>query len=153
MKTTKSFTLLLILLMIFIPGQSQKLGKQLDELISEQYPSDEPGITVIVAKDGQVVFRKAYGMANLELGVPMKPEMVFEIGSITKQFTAVSILMLEEEGKLSLDDDITEFIEDYPTHGHTITIDHLLTHTSGIKSYTSIEGIMEKGIYKLLGEV
>jgi CubicO group peptidase (beta-lactamase class C family) len=67
----------------------------------------------------------------------MKPEMVFQIGSITKQFTAISILMLLEEGKLALDDDITKFIPDYPTQGYHISIHHLLTHTSGIKSYTS----------------
>ncbi len=69
--------------------------------------------------------------------------MVFEIGSITKQFTAVSVLMLMEQGKLSLDDDITKFIEDYPTQGHKITIHHLLTHTSGIKSYTDVDSIFK----------
>lgn len=140
-----SLFLILILLAGIVPAlHAQKLDKKLDALIGREYPGNEPGITVLVAKDGQVVFRKAYGMANLELGVPMKPGMVFEIGSITKQFTAVSVLMLMEQGKLSLDDDIKEFIEDYPTHGHTITIHQLLNHTSGIKSYTSINGIWTK---------
>lgn len=144
---TLMFQTLLLLLIIFSssPLQAQKPDKQLDALINTEYPADEPGITVLVARDGEVIYREARGMANLELNVPMKPEMVFEIGSITKQFTAVSILMLMEQGKLSLEDDITKFIEDYPTHGHTITIHHLLTHTSGIRSYTSIEGIFEKG--------
>ena len=77
-------------------------------------------------------------MANLELDVPMKPEHVFRIGSITKQFTAIAILQLMEQGKLSLQDDITCFIPDYPTQGSFITIKHLLTHTSGIKSYTQM---------------
>ncbi len=77
-------------------------------------------------------------MANVELSVPIRPEMVFRLGSITKQFTAVAILMLMERGKLGLTDRITKFIPKYPTHGHKITIEHLLTHTSGIKSYTAM---------------
>ena len=78
-------------------------------------------------------------MADLELGVAMTPENVFRIGSITKQFTACAILRLMEEGKLSLQDDIRDYIEEFPVHGHTITIEHLLTHTSGIRSYTSMD--------------
>ena len=77
-------------------------------------------------------------MANLELDVLMKPEHVFRIGSITKQFTAIAILQLMEQGKLSLQDDITCFIPDYPTRGSSITIEQLLTHTSGIKNYTQM---------------
>jgi CubicO group peptidase (beta-lactamase class C family) len=150
MKTMIFRILLLLLITLFSnPVSGQKLNKQLDVLINSEYPADEPGITVLVARDGEVIYRTARGMANLELEVPLKPEMVFEIGSITKQFTAVSILMLMEQGKLSLDDDITKFIEDYPTHGHTITIHHLLTHISGIKSLTSLEGIWEKAKHDL----
>ncbi|HPF65070.1 serine hydrolase [Lentimicrobium sp.] len=118
---------------------AQNTEAAMDQIIESAYKPGEPGATVLVAKNGEVIYRKAFGMANLELGVPMKPEMVFEIGSITKQFTAVSILMLMEQGKLSLNDDITKFIPDYPTQGHNITIHHLLTHTSGIKSYTGMQ--------------
>jgi len=112
--------------------------KEIHELLNANYPPDGPGAAVIVVKDGQIILRKGYGLANMELGVPIQPETVFKIGSVTKQFTAVSILMLVEEGKLALDDPIEKFLPDYPTHGHTITIEHLLTHTSGIKSYTSL---------------
>ncbi len=151
MKTTVLFNILLAVLYLF-PGvndcqgqkSDKKLDKKLDALYNESYPADEPGVTVLLAKGGEVIYRKAFGMANLELDVPMHPEMVFEIGSITKQFTAISILMLMEEGKLSLDDEITDYIEDYPCHGHSITIHHLLTHTSGIRSYTSTPEIWEK---------
>jgi len=118
---------------------AQKLEKQYDKMLNGQYMSTEPGITALVAIDGNIIYHKAFGMANLELDVKMQPDMIFEIGSITKQFTAVAILMLLEQGKLDLDDDITKFIEDYPTHGHHISIHHLLTHTSGIRSYTSME--------------
>jgi len=114
----------------------QKETNKMNDLIRDMYPDDGPGATVLISRGDDVLFEKAYGMANLELDVAMRPEMVMEIGSITKQFTAVAILMLVEEGKLALDDDITKFIPDYPTHGHHISIHHLLTHTSGIKSYT-----------------
>ncbi len=77
-------------------------------------------------------------MASVELGVPLGPEHVFRLGSITKQFTAVAVLMLAEEGKLSLDDEVTRHFPGWPTHGHRITVEHLLTHTSGIRSYTSM---------------
>jgi D-alanyl-D-alanine carboxypeptidase len=113
------------------------LVEAIDRLLREVYPPREPGASAIVVKGGQVVYRKGFGMANLELGVPMRADYIFRIGSITKQFTAVAILMLVGEGKLALDDDISTFLPDYPTHGHRLTVEHLLTHTSGIKSYTS----------------
>jgi CubicO group peptidase (beta-lactamase class C family) len=109
-----------------------------DKMLSEQFKPGETGCAALVAKNGQIIYNKAFGMANLELNVPMQPDMIFRIGSITKQFTAVAILQLMEQGKLSLQDDITKFIPDYPTQAYTITIENLLTHTSGIKSYTSI---------------
>ena len=117
---------------------SQNLEQQIDAIASKNYPEDGPGISILVAKDGKEIYKKAFGKASLELDVPMTPENVFEIGSITKQFTAVAILMLEEQGKLKISDDITKYISDYPTNGKTITIHNLLNHTSGIKSYTSM---------------
>ena len=116
-----------------VPGEN--LAATINELLTQTYKPDEPGATVIVVKDGKVLFRKGYGMANLELGVPVEPDMVFRLGSLTKQFTAVGILMLAEQSKLSLADEITRFLPDYPTRGHKITVEHLLNHTSGIKSY------------------
>ncbi|MBK8633518.1 MAG: serine hydrolase [Saprospiraceae bacterium] len=133
------FAPIMLLLLLTVNTNAQALEKTFDQLLNEKFPADQPGAAVLVAKDGKIIYHKGFGMANLELDVKMQPQMVFEIGSITKQFTAVSILMLMEEGKLKLDDDITKFIPDYPTHGHKITIHHLLTHTSGIKSYTSME--------------
>lgn len=117
----------------------QNPSAEFDSLMTKVFKADEAGAVALVVKNGKVLYRKAFGMANMELGVKMKPENVFRIGSITKQFTASAILKLRDEGKLSLDDDITKYIADYPTHGHQITIKHLLTHTSGIKSYTGME--------------
>ncbi|HEY0015318.1 MAG TPA: serine hydrolase [Longimicrobium sp.] len=112
----------------------------IDSMLAALYPASEPGAAVLVAHEGRVLMRKAYGSANVELGVPLRPEHVFRLGSITKQFTAVATLMLVEEGKVSLDDEITRFLPDYPTQGRRITVEHLLTHTSGIQSYTSVPG-------------
>lgn len=120
------------------PATRNDLAASINEELEKTFKPNEPGASVIAVKDGQVVFRKGYGMANLELGVAIEPDMIFRIGSVTKQFTAVSILMLMEQGKLNLTDEITKFLPDYPTQGHKITIEHLLTHTSGIKSYTSL---------------
>jgi CubicO group peptidase (beta-lactamase class C family) len=117
---------------------SQNPQMEFDKILNEQNFDNSPGYAVLVAKNGEVIYREAFGYANLEQDVKLKPEHIFRIGSITKQFTASAILKLEEEGKLSLQDEVTKFIADYPTHGHTITIEHLLTHTSGIKSYTSM---------------
>ena len=89
-----------------------------------------------------MIYRKAAGMAQMELGVPLQPDVVFRLGSITKQFTAVAIMMLVQQGKLALSDPIEKHLPGYPTQGHTITIEHLLTHTSGIQSYTGIPGWM-----------
>jgi CubicO group peptidase (beta-lactamase class C family) len=122
--------------------------RQYEEVLTNSYPADEPGAAALVARGGAVEYLDASGMADLELDVPLAPDMVFEIGSITKQFTAASILMLMEEGKLALDDPITKFLPDYPKYGDEITVEHLLTHTSGIVSYTGIPGYMATEIRK-----
>lgn len=137
-KLLKNVLLLSLVLSFNSSVFSQSLESKIDHLLSKNFNPNSTGISVLVAKEGKPIYQKAYGLANLELEVLMTPNHVFEIGSITKQFTAISILMLEEQGKLSLDDDITKYIPDYPTHGNSITIHHLLNHTSGIKSYTSI---------------
>ena len=124
------------------------LAEDLERLLATSYEADEPGAAMIVVDDGEVVYRGARGMADLELGVPLEPDMVFRLGSITKQFTCAAILLLEEQGKLSVADPITEHLPGYPVHGHTITVEHLMTHTSGIFSYTSIPGYMDQEIRK-----
>ncbi|WP_199898565.1 serine hydrolase domain-containing protein [Prolixibacter bellariivorans] len=135
----KTLYILILFSGLSTTAHAQKLEKQFDKMLEKEFPPSGPGATALVAIHGKIIYQKAFGMANLELGVKTEPEMVYEIGSITKQFTAVSILMLMEQGKLNLDDDITKFIKDYPTHGYHISIHHLLTHTSGIKSYTSMK--------------
>ncbi|WP_339611489.1 serine hydrolase domain-containing protein, partial [uncultured Planktosalinus sp.] len=133
----KSLTVLIALLLSINLVSAQHIEKQIDAIFTEAYPANAPGATVLIAQDDKVIYRKAFGMANLELNVPMNPEHVLELASITKQFTSVAILMLMEQGKLSLEDPLSKYIEDYPK-GKEVTIHHLLNHTSGIKSYTDI---------------
>ena len=124
---------------LFLPVAAQSsITAAMDEMLAKEFKPNEPGAAVIVVKDGQVVFRKGYGMANMEFGIAIEPDMIFRIGSVTKQFTAVATLMLAEQGKLALTDEITKFLPNYPTQGRKITVEHLLTHTSGIVSYTGI---------------
>lgn len=122
----------------------KQLFSEFDKILSERFKPNEPGAAVLVARKGQIIYKKAFGMANLEYNIPMKVDNIFRIGSITKQFTALAILQLIEQEKLNLQDDITKFIPDYPTHGHIITIEHLLTHTSGIQSYTDMNGFEDR---------
>jgi D-alanyl-D-alanine carboxypeptidase len=111
-----------------------------DYIKSEMAQRQIPGVALTIIKNGKRTKTAAYGLANLELRVPVKRETVFEIGSITKQFTAAGILLLAQEGKLSVEDKITMHLENVPYTWTNVTIRHLLTHTSGIKSYTGLDG-------------
>ncbi|MFY0603151.1 MAG: beta-lactamase family protein [Flavobacteriaceae bacterium] len=95
--------------------------------------SDTPGIAVSVIKDGNVIYQKGFGMANLEYGIPITTKTKFHVASLSKQFTAFLILKLEDEGLLSINDDVRKYIPELPDYGKKITISHLLTHSSGIR--------------------
>jgi CubicO group peptidase (beta-lactamase class C family) len=127
-------------LILLVGCSRQKLdpsvASYIDSLMNANYKSDGPGAVILVARDGEPIFRKAYGLANLELRVPNRPENVFAIASMTKQFTAVCVLQLVQQGKLSLQDDIRKYLTEYNTHGRVITVEHLLTHTNGIPNIT-----------------
>ncbi|UTY60081.1 serine hydrolase [Massilia sp. erpn] len=116
---------------------------RIDDYLTQNFAAGQPGITVIVVKNGLPVLHKAYGLANLEQKTPLEPAMSLRVGSVTKQFTAAAIMQLAEQGKLKVSDSITTYLPDYPTHGQTITIEHLLTHTSGIPNYTALPGFGE----------
>lgn len=94
------------------------------------------GIVAAVVRGGDTLLLQAYGKADVEWDVPMSLDAMFEIGSVTKQFTAVAVLQLRDEGKLSLDDEITRWLPDYDMRGHTVTLRHLLAHTGGIADFT-----------------
>lgn len=119
--------------------ESRSVAKRVDEYVQAQMAKRHvPGVSVAVVKDGEVVLAKGYGLANVELGVPATADTVYQLASVTKTFTATAVMMLAKEGKLSLDDRITERLPDLPAAWKDVTVRHLLNHTSGIKSYTSV---------------
>jgi CubicO group peptidase (beta-lactamase class C family) len=103
-----------------------------------------PGLSLAVVKDGRVVRARGYGLANVELNVPARVDSVYEIGSMTKQFTATAIMMLVEDGKLSLDGKLTNYLSGLPPAWNEVTLRQLLTHSSGIKGYLSVPNVMER---------
>ncbi len=107
-------------------------------LLAEAYPADAPGAAVLVRWQGREVLRKGYGMAQMDLGIPVSPEQVFEIGSVTKQFTAALVLRLAEQGKLSLTEPITKYFPQMTFGGTPITLEQLLQHTAGVPNYTDM---------------
>ncbi len=125
----------------FAQDPSTSLGASLarmEQVIQSHVGSGSFMGTVLVARDGKVVVDKAYGMANIEWDVPNAPNTKFRLGSITKQFTAAAILLLEERGKLKIDDRIKTYLPDIPMSWERITVYNLLTHTSGIANFTSL---------------
>ncbi|ESU19812.1 beta-lactamase [Flavobacterium enshiense DK69] len=139
----KNFFLSLLLTSFFCSLSAQEFKKKIDSIIQKEFSEiNEPGGAFLIAKNGRILYEKAFGKSNLELNVNMTTENVFQIGSMTKQFTAVSILILEKQGKLNINDPISKFVPDYPS-GNEITIRHLLTHTSGIKDFTKIKTISD----------
>jgi len=131
--------LILLALIVTFQACGQSINDNADSIMSGLFRENGPGGIALVVKSDEILYRKAFGLADMELGVKMIPENIMRIGSLTKQFTACAILKLEEEGKLNLKDDITEYIDDYPSQGQKITIEHLLTHTSGIKDFSRTE--------------
>jgi D-alanyl-D-alanine carboxypeptidase len=117
-----------------------QITQQLDALAASYYKATEPGATVAIVHDGKVILRQAYGLANISEKRSMLADDVLRLGSVTKQFTAVGIMLLAEEARVSLTDNLQQFFPDYPAIGKKITIEHLLTHTSGIPSYTGKPG-------------
>jgi D-alanyl-D-alanine carboxypeptidase len=117
---------------------SEELGNRVDAIAKQTLSRPVAGISVAVARDGQVVIARGYGMANLEHSVAVTPETVFHIASISKNILAAVVLQLVDEGKLQLDDDVTKYVPEAPMLGHHVTVRQLLNHTSGIYSFTSL---------------
>jgi CubicO group peptidase (beta-lactamase class C family) len=118
----------------------QSAPRYVDDVFAK-YRSNTPGCTVGVAIDGKRVVIKGYGMADLEHDVPIGEDTIFEAGSVSKQFTATAVLLLAREGKLSLDDPVKKYISELPDFGAPLTIRHILTHTSGLRDWGSVESI------------
>ncbi|HEU0012068.1 MAG TPA: serine hydrolase [Longimicrobium sp.] len=134
------------------PAHAQDFAGQVDRMFAWA-TSGSPGCGVAVSQNGRVLVNRAYGMADLERGVALTPETPFDVGSVTKQFVAASVLLLVDEGRLSLSDDVRRHVPELPDYGHTVTIDHLLTHTSGIRDWvwlSSVTGHRESALSLIL---
>lgn len=118
---------------------------KVDKLLAKYDFKNGPGLSLAVIKDGAVVYKKGFGIANLEYGVPITTSTVFQVASVSKQFTVFSILLLEQEGKLSIDDDIRKYLPEMPDYGHKITLRNLANHTSGIRDNTDLANLIGTG--------
>ncbi|HEX9927806.1 MAG TPA: serine hydrolase domain-containing protein, partial [Pyrinomonadaceae bacterium] len=133
----KKIFVLILFVLCSVSGFAQDATvTKVDEFIrAEMQKQKIPGVSLAVIKDGQIVYVKGYGFSNVEHQVPVKPETVFQSGSIGKQFTAAAVMMLVEEGKINLEDKIGKYFADAPETWRNITVRHLLTHTSGMGDY------------------
>jgi CubicO group peptidase (beta-lactamase class C family) len=130
------FSLIVTALLQAAPAASPTI----DAILAE-WTSATPGCAVGVEVDGRTVLEKGFGMADLERGVPNRGDTIFEAGSVSKQFTAAAVLLLARDGKLSLDDQVRKYVPELPDYGTPLTIRHMLTHTSGLRDWGSVEGI------------
>jgi CubicO group peptidase (beta-lactamase class C family) len=119
------------------PAYAQDKTTEIDKIFSWVKPGT-PGCAVAASQHGKLIVNRAYGLADLERGVPITPATLFDAASIRKQFVAAAIFLLVEEGRLSLSDDVRKHVPELPDYGHTITLDHLLTHTSGLRDWVPL---------------
>ena len=130
-----------LLLSGYVVAQTNdEAGKKIDALFSS-YTAHTPGAAVAIVKDGKVIFKKGYGMADLDHDIPITPQTVFNIASVSKQFTAFAIYLLESEGRIALEDDVRKYIPELPGYGTTIKIKHLLGHTSGLRDQAAMTAL------------
>ena len=120
------------------PGADKAISAKVDEVFARFDKPDSPGCALAVIRDGQIVYKRGYGMSNLEYGVAISPPSIFHVASISKEFTAMAIAMLAQQGKLSLDDDVRKYVSEVPDFGERITIRHLIHHTSGLRDQWSL---------------
>ncbi len=137
MKRIPALVALTLLLSVSCFSQDSVTASVDEYVRSEMKTQQIPGLSLAVIKNGQIILARGYGLANVELQVPVRPDTIFQSGSMGKQFTATAVMMLVEEGKLDLDDKITKYFPDSPEAWHKITVRHLLTHTSGMTDYPS----------------
>lgn len=115
------------------PSTSEVSNEAVDQIFAKWDNPDSPGCALAVIQDGEIIYTKGYGMADLEHDIPITSESIFYIGSVSKQFVAMCILLLEEQGKLSVDDEVQKYIPELPDYGQPIRISHLIHHTSGLR--------------------
>ncbi len=120
---------------------ADSLAKKVDSIFSEYDKTNSPGCALAILKDGKIIYKRGYGMSNMEYNIAITPSSIFHVASVSKQFAAAAIIRLSLEGKLSLNDDIRKYIPEVPDFGHTITFNHLLHHTSGLRDQWGLQGL------------
>jgi len=115
------------------------------EKVTRAYVGPAPGCAAAVSLNGETVFEKAFGLADLEHNVSNTPQTIFESGSVAKQFTAAALVLLQQDGKLSIDDPVRKYIPELPDYGSPLTIRHLLNHTSGVRDWGTVLGLTGAG--------
>lgn len=144
------FALLLALFALALPAAAQVTAEQkaaVDSLFKEWDTNETPGAAVGVIRDGKLIYARGYGMADLEHDVPITPQSVFYMASVSKQFVTFAILLLEEQGKLGLDDEIQKHLPDFPRYKDPLTIRHFIHHTSGVRDSLTLWSLTGKDIY------
>ncbi|MDB4869185.1 MAG: aminopeptidase [Gemmatimonadales bacterium] len=122
-------------------GAADTTARVVDHVFDAWRGTDGPGCALGVSRNGHVVYEHGYGMANLETGTPIRPSSIFHVASVSKQFTAMAVMLLARDGKLSVDDNIRKYVPEIPDYGTPITIRHLLTHTSGLRDQWELIGL------------
>ncbi|HYP01818.1 MAG TPA: serine hydrolase domain-containing protein, partial [Pyrinomonadaceae bacterium] len=134
-------SLVVAVLLVGTTAYAQDKTGEIDKIFNSVKP-DAPGCSVAVSQGGKLVVNRAYGSADLEREVPLSPGSILDIGSVRKQFVAAAVLLLVEDKRLSLSDDIRKHFPELPDYGHKVTVDHRLTHTSGIRDWTGLRPLM-----------
>ena len=145
MRHTILFSLLFMLIVENTNSQTQNPTEKVNQLLEKHKSNCSPGLAVAIVKDGKVVYKKGVGLANLEYQIPITPQTVFHVASISKQFTLFSILLLEQENKLSLDDDIRKYLPEMSDFEDKITLRNLANHTSGIRDISNLMALIGLG--------
>lgn len=145
----RNLILIFLILVITISNADDKPAK-VDKLFEQFNRKDSPGASVAIIQNGKILYTKGYGMGNLDDNIPITPTSKFGMASLSKQFTAMCIALLHEEGKLNVEDDVRKYIPELPYYGRPITIRHLIHHTSGLRDYLETAILAGNGGYWLL---
>jgi len=144
---------------VLSPAKKERIAMEIDTLMRQRFPDDKaPGASVLVAIGGEILFLKGYGIADLTASTPITPETNFRLASVSKQFTAMAIMILAEEGKVSYENRLTDLFPGFPDYGTSITVRRLLNHTSGLKDYEDLipkdqtEQVHDQDVLELMRE-
>jgi CubicO group peptidase (beta-lactamase class C family) len=153
MRPQKKWRVLTLLLMTALPfptlgAEEDVQTKQLDAMLTKSVTPGQPGLAVLVKKDGRVLFEKGYGVRKIGAAAPITSDTDFRLASVTKQFTAMAVMLLVHDGKLRYDTTLTGIFPEFPVYGKPITVRHLLTHTSGLPDYEDLMDRVEKSAGK-----